>query len=530
MLFLNREKEKFKRIALFVDALVLLTWETSTFGIIWLNFYNSQIAYSFFAKGNWLLFGLYMAILYVFSKIYKGFKIGSHKTVDIIVSQVLATVCTNVVAYIQICLISRKMLEVGPLLICTLYQAAVIALWAVISGAIIRSLYPAKSIVIIYGVEQSARMIAEKMSTRRDKYHITAMINVSEGLEFITASIVNYDAVVICDAPNQIRNDILKFCFKTSIRTYLVPKISDIIVRGGDNMELFDTPMIISKNYGLGIEQRIIKRLSDIIMSSVGIIIASPFMLITAIAIKLCDGGPVLYKQKRLTRGGREFDLLKFRSMVVNAESDGVARLASEGDKRITPVGRVIRKIRFDELPQLFNIFVGDMSVVGPRPERPEITREYEKEMPEFSFRLKVKAGLTGNAQVVGKYNTTPYDKLKLDLMYIEKYSLVKDILLILKTIKIIFMPEESTEGIKEGYITPITKGGAAGSAGSSANGGNAVNGGSKSAGNGAKSTANSGAAGSAENTASGAKITADSGSENVGNGAENAAKEKEVQ
>lgn len=296
------------------------------------------------------------------------------------------------------------------------------------------------------------------MSSRRDKYNITRMMNVSEGLEAITAEIPNYDGVVICDTPNEIRNDILKYCFKTSIRTYLVPKISDIIVRGGDNMELFDTPLIISKNYGLGIEQRFFKRCFDILLSSIGIIIASPFMLATAIAIKLCDRGPVLYKQVRLTKDGREFKLLKFRSMVVNAESDGVARLASDGDKRVTPVGKFIRKVRLDELPQLFNIFKGDMSVVGPRPERPEISREYEKEMPEFAFRLKVKAGLTGNAQVVGKYNTTPYDKLKLDLMYIEKYTLAKDILLILKTVKIIFMPEESTEGIKEGYITPLQK------------------------------------------------------------------------
>ena len=374
-------------------------------------------------------------------------------------SQILATLCTNFITYIQISLIARSMLDPWPLAIGTLYQAVVIALWAVISGKIFRALYPAKNIVVIYGLEQPANTLVEKMSKRRDKYNITRMMNVSEGLDAIVAEIPKYDAVVICDTPNEIRNDILKFCFKSSIRTYLVPKISDIIVRGGDNMELFDTPLIISKNYGLGIEQRFFKRCFDILLSSIGIIIASPFMLITAIAIKLCDHGPVLYKQVRLTRDGKEFKLLKFRSMVVNAESDGVARLASDGDKRVTPVGRFIRKVRLDELPQLFNIFKGDMSVVGPRPERPEISREYEKEMPEFAFRLKVKAGLTGNAQVVGKYNTTPYDKLKLDLMYIEKYSLAKDIMLILKTIKIIFMPEESTEGIKEGYITPLQKG-----------------------------------------------------------------------
>ena len=229
---MNKDKEKYKRTALIVDALVLLTWETSTFGIIWLNYYNSEMAFSFFRKGNWLLFGLYFAILYVFSRIYKGLKIGSHKTTDIIVSQILATLCTNFITYIQICLISRSMLDPRPLLVGTLYQAVVIALWAFISGKIFRALYPAKNVIMIYGLEQPARMLVEKMSKRYDKYNITRMMNVSEGLEAITAEIPNYDGVVICDTPNEIRNDILKFCFKTSKRTYLVPKISDIIVRG----------------------------------------------------------------------------------------------------------------------------------------------------------------------------------------------------------------------------------------------------------------------------------------------------------
>ena len=456
---MNQMKEKYKRIALIVDALVLLTWETSTFGITWINTYNDHMQFAFFRKGNWLLFGLYLVILYVFSKVYKGLKVGSHKIGDIIISQILATLCTNVITYIQISLIAREMLNPLPLVIVMLIQTVIIIVWAKVSGYIIGNLYPAKNLVVLYGQEGPAQNLVSKMSSRADKYNIVEMISVEEDFEYIKSRITEFDGVAICDTPNQIRNDILKFCFKNSIRTYLVPKISDIIVRGGDNMELFDTPLILSKNYGLGIEQRVLKRLFDIVLSAIGIVIASPFMLLTALAIKLCDGGPVLYKQDRLTIDGKVFGLLKFRSMVVNAESDGVARLASSNDSRVTPVGKIIRKIRFDELPQLFNIFKGDMSVVGPRPERPEISKQYEEEMPEFSFRLKVKAGLTGNAQVVGKYNTTPYDKLKLDLMYIERYSIAKDILLILKTVKIIFMPDESTEGIKEGYITPIKKG-----------------------------------------------------------------------
>ena len=218
---------------------------------------------------------------------------------------------------------------------------------------------------------------------------------------------------------------------------------------------MFDTPLFLCRNSGLSLDQQVAKRALDLICGVLAFIVASPFMLITAAAIKLYDGGPVLFKQKRLTIGGKEFNVYKFRSMVVDAEKDGVARLATQHDDRITPVGRIIRKIRFDELPQILNILKGDMSIVGPRPERPEIAEEYKKDMPEFDYRLKVKAGLTGYAQILGKYNTLPYDKLKLDLIYIENYSLLLDLKLILMTIKILFIPE-STEGLADGEITPL--------------------------------------------------------------------------
>ena len=192
-----------------------------------------------------------------------------------------------------------------------------------------------------------------------------------------------------------------------------------------------------------------VKRVMDIIIALIGLILTSPFLLITAIAIKAYDGGPVLYKQVRLTKNGREFKILKFRSMKVDAEKDGVARLSSQNDDRITPVGKLIRACRVDELPQLFNILKGDLTCVGPRP---EIAAQYVKEMPEFSLRLQVKAGLTGYAQVYGKY-TEPYDKLQMDLMYVSKMGIVTDLKIILATIKILFMPE-STEGIAQGQTT----------------------------------------------------------------------------
>ena len=221
-----------------------------------------------------------------------------------------------------------------------------------------------------------------------------------------------YDGVVLRDINTGLRNKLLKFCYSKNIRVYMMPKIPDIMIQGSAQLHLFDTPIFFTREYSITVEQRCIKRIIDIVCSIILIIITSPFMLITAIAIKCYDGGPVLYKQVRCTRNMKEFKILKFRSMKTDAEKDGIARLASKNDDRITPVGRFIRKVRIDELPQLFNILIGDMSFIGPRPERPEIIKQYQEDMPEFTFRTKVKAGLAGYAQVYGKYNTTPYDKL----------------------------------------------------------------------------------------------------------------------
>ena len=212
--------------------------------------------------------------------------------------------------------------------------------------------------------------------------------------------------------------------------------------------KMFDTPLLMCRNQGISMEQRAAKRLLDIVVSGLGIIVSSPIMLIIAIAVKAYDGGPVFYLQDRLTYRGKEFRIRKFRSMCVDSEKNG-ARLASKHDSRITPVGHVLRNLHLDELPQLFNVFAGDMSLVGPRPERDMIMQEYEQEIPEFHYRLKVKAGLTGYAQVYGKYNTTPYDKLKLDLFYIENYSFLLDIKLLFMTVKIFFQKEVS-EGVDD--------------------------------------------------------------------------------
>ena len=267
------------------------------------------------------------------------------------------------------------------------------------------------------------------------------------GIENIVSEIDKYDGIIIGDMPAHERNLILKYCFDKDIRTYSIPKISDVLLRSSEQLTLFDTPLLLSKNDGLLIEQLIIKRLVDIILSCIAVIVTLPLFLIIAVCIKLDDWGPVFYKQRRLTYCGKVFEIYKFRTMIQNAEKKSGPRLAGKEDDRILRVGKVLRRTRLDELPQIYNILKGDMSFVGPRPERPELAQKIEKDLPEFRYRLKVKAGLTGYAQIYGKYNTTSYDKLKLDLTYIRNYSIWLDFKLMILTPKIMLM-KESTEGV----------------------------------------------------------------------------------
>ena len=287
------------------------------------------------------------------------------------------------------------------------------------------------------------------------KFEVKEVLQVEECLKNLN-KLDDIEVAFLSGIHSHDRNIILKYCIKQHIQVYVVPRVGDVLMSGAKQIHMFHLPMLRTGRHNPQPEYLFFKRLADILISGAATIILSPIMIVTAIAIKAYDRGPVFYSQTRLTKDGKEFGVLKFRSMKVNAEKDGVARLSSgENDPRITPVGRFIRKCRIDELPQLLNILKGDMTIVGPRPERPEIAEEYEKVMPEFRLRLQAKAGLTGYAQVYGKYNTTPYDKLLMDLMYISHANLLDDLLIMFATVKILFMPE-STEGVAEGQTTAL--------------------------------------------------------------------------
>ena len=451
-MIMNSKRDRYKKFITFGLSIVMLCFMTGLFGRIWYGYYVGEIVLPFYRRGNWVLMGMYFLLMVLFFKAYGGFKLGYLKKTDMLYAQIISMICVNFVTYFLISLIGRRFMSVPPILILTGVDLIFISVWTFLTAKLYFLVYPPRRLIILYGSSQAAALVL-KMSQRVDKYMICESISISEDPEKIKEQIMKYEGVIICDIPAEQRNDFLKFCFQNSVRAYIAPKISDIIIRGADDIRLFDTPLLLCRNYGLDFEQRLVKRVFDILFTLLALLPAAPFMLISAIAVKLYDGGPVFYKQKRLTIDGREFYVYKFRSMIVDAEKDGRPQLASESDNRITPVGHVLRKFRIDELPQLLNILKGDMSVVGPRPERPELTKEYMKSMPEFDFRLKVKAGLTGYAQVTGVYDTSPYDKLKMDLMYIENYSVRMDLQIILMTIKTMLFPGKTNAETEEGVL-----------------------------------------------------------------------------
>lgn len=445
---MKKELGQFKRLFRYSFVLLLVIGQALAFLYCWLVKYNEIIVLPFVEKGHWLMAAYYLLLQTIFLYNFDGLKFGYLKRGNIVLSQILAIICTNVLMYLQIVLMSARFVTFWPIVFISVFDAIFSLIVTELSELVFDKFFPAKRLLIIYD-DYDPDMLIQKLNSRKDKFQVEKTAHISVGLEQLQSMIDSVEGVVIFDVHSEVRNKILKLCFDKNIRTYATSKVSDILIRGAEDIHLFDTPLLLYRNQGLTFEQRFVKRALDIVVSFIMLIIFSPFMLISALAIKLYDGGPVFFRQERSTINNKVFRIHKFRSMIVDAEKDGISRPATDGDPRITPVGKILRATRLDELPQLIDILKGDMSLVGPRPERVEHTEMYTKEVPEFQYRLKVKGGLTGYAQLYGKYNTTPYDKLQLDLMYIQNYSLLLDLRLIFMTLKIMFV-RESTEGFTD--------------------------------------------------------------------------------
>lgn len=455
-------KKQWKNAGLFIIQASIIIVNTLLFAFVWYSYYKGKMwGTTFYKRGDYMLFLLYLCLLGAMSKLYGGIELKTSRITELIYSQVVAVFITNVLIYIVILLLTRRPKSILPLLIVTIIEFAVSSIWSYAANHITNRIFKPAKVLLVYDNQEAYRNgkeIVNKLSWRfapvgemrvcdNDK-----MSNLVEKMNKTGA-----DSLMLCGLSSTQRNDVIKYCVENDIKAFVRPNIGDFIISNSQVIQMANLPVMICERATPSVLYTVIKRITDIVIALIGLILSSPFLIVTAIAIKAYDHGPVLYKQVRLTKDGREFKILKFRSMKVEAEKDGVARLSSEHDDRITPVGKIIRACRIDELPQLINILKGDLSCVGPRPERPEIAKQYVEEMPEFSLRLQVKAGLTGYAQVYGKYNTEPYDKLQMDLMYINQMGFVSDVKIILATIKILFMPE-STEGIAEGQTTASGK------------------------------------------------------------------------
>lgn len=387
-----------------------------------------------------------------FIKIYGGFPIGVKKTREIVYSAFIATFITDIITYFQIAIMLFNYEKrttytqdfftlVGTLLL----QLIAISLFGYLGNYLFFEVNPPARVAVIYGGSEGLVSFVSKINKYKKQYDIRFITHVED--ENLKQIIRDSDRVFLYALSQADKTRLMEYCYKHDKMTYITPELSDIVTKHSRHVLIDDVTVLESRVSGLTFEQEVVKRICDIAISGIGLLIASPIMLLEALAIKLEDGGPVFFRQPRVTKGGKVFEVLKFRTMIVDADKHK-KRLASENDDRITRVGRILRKTRIDELPQFINILKGDMSVVGPRPEQEEITEKYVEVLPEFKYRLKVKAGLTGLAQIQGKYNTTPKDKLILDLIYIEQYSIWIDLKLMLQTVKVLFK-SDSTEGVQ---------------------------------------------------------------------------------
>jgi len=420
----------------------------------WILYYSNMVDLP--GNGNTVLINaiIFFILYYSFGRIYEAFNVYLLRISEMAYSQGIALILTEVIIYLIYSLFSGGFINPLPFVVVLFFQGMISVLWSLVVHRWYYKTFPPQPTTIIYDM-RSGRGMEQLISDwgMGIRFNVINTVSVNDmKLEHLR----DVKVVFLCGIHSHERNMICKYCVENEITVFTIPRVGDLLMSSAVNMHMFHLPMQRIERCIPVPEYRIIKRVFDFVVALIAFILLLPVQSLVALAIIIEDGGPVLYRQERLTKNGRVFELLKFRSMRIDAEADGVARLSTgSADSRVTKVGKILRRFRLDEIPQLINIIKGEMSIVGPRPERPEIAAQYEEVLPEFKLRLQVKAGLTGYAQVYGSYKTEPYDKLQLDLMYIARPSLLEDLRIMLATIKIL-VRVDSTEGISEGELTAL--------------------------------------------------------------------------
>ena len=386
------------------------------------------------------------------SRLFGGYDIGVESKKTIVFSLSLRVLLTDVFTYVEYLIMSYHSIvrntlaprdgEIRSLIFAFLVQMLIITAMTILGSFLFYRIKPPEKCCLVTSSVEELKHVIPKIRKYTRRYTIETIVDYRD--PDVHKQIKAHETIFFYGIPVDERIRLIEYSYHQNKNIYYSGEISDVITRYSRIAILDDLPFMEVLRDRMRIEQRIIKRAMDIIFSVAGLVITSPIMLVCAIAIKLCDGGPVFYRQDRITGDDRVFSIYKFRTMYEKSGRD--FRSAGVNDDRITPIGRIIRKTRMDELPQLLNIIRGDMSIVGPRPEMVSNVQKYLGELPEFKYRTRMKAGLTGIAQIEGKYNTSPRDKLILDLMYIENFSLWLDVKLMINTLRV-FFKKDSTEG-----------------------------------------------------------------------------------
>ncbi len=442
---------KFQKSVVFVLKATLYVLLTGTFFVIFGTKFEWILHPSRTAAVTFVTFCVLEAALIA---VYGGYLIGRLKSKPIVMSISLATLITDVVTHLQLCIMnvnennnSRFVYEAPHLLVLVMIiQVALIIFFAYFGNYVYFTINSPEKCCVITSSLESLNNIMPKIVKYKKQYNVTEMVHYSSKDVF---DIINdHDTIFLYDIPAKEKILLNEYCYAKNKNIYYNFEMNDVVMLGAKAAVLDDKPLVSAVVRDLTLEQKVVKRTMDIIISGLGLLVLSPVMLLCAALIKLEDGGHVFFRQTRATKGGKLFKVYKFRTM---KEAGSINKSVTSDDDRITKVGKYLRKFRIDELPQLINIIKGEMSVVGPRPEMIENVDKYTEDLPEFAYRLRVKGGLTGYAQIAGKYNTSPKDKLVLDLMYIEKYSLWLDFKLILQTVTVLLKASDSTEAFGEG-------------------------------------------------------------------------------
>lgn len=447
-----RQKKSKKQQGLFLLMRILLYtfFYGSFFGMLGLN----NLPLWVFSRTSGVTLITFSVLLAGTISIYGGYDIGKRKSRPVISSLAMVAVITDLITYLQLEIMNvndakyRSLQLFGLdflLLIGTMImQIVFIILMTRWGNALYFSVNPPERCCIVASSQEASDHVMKKISRYRLQYDVRDVVDYRSAQ--VKKVILGNDAVFFAQVPATQRGLLLEFCYQNHKNAYAAAELEDVMMVNGQQVILDDCAFIFMSRGELDLHIKVIKRAMDIVFAAVVLVLTSPVMIAAAIAIHAEDGGSVFFRQKRMTIGGHIFEILKFRTMTTNACMDSNKVSAQQNDQRITRVGAILRKTRMDELPQLFNILKGDMSLVGPRPEMLENVTQYIREFPAFAYRQKMKAGLTGYAQIEGKYNTSARDKLMMDLMYMENYSIWLDVKLLLRTFTVFFRMD-STEG-----------------------------------------------------------------------------------